>query len=164
MYPTVIFPICTISLYGGEENQIFKENTDNHISFKARENYRYGENIQPIRIFNAWGDVADRIRKMNLKRGSEVTIIAQLKSYRNNNGLLQDSYNVMSIDFIRTNQYQAKDKEKGEEKKPVQIEQPKEPAQESEKKEEGVHVKPTVELDKERSMIDMNEFEKMLGI
>ena len=71
--------------------------------------------------------------------------------------MLQDSYNVLSIDFVRTNQYSAKEKET---EAVVQIEQH-EPTTE---KKESIHEKPDVELDPERSMIDIDTFEKIMGI
>lgn len=98
MYPIVTFPILTIV---GQKENVLRVN-ENYVTFKARENMTIKGNY-PVRVFNAWDDIAERVKRLKLQKGSEVTIVAAMKNYIDNDGISRDSFSVMSIDYIRTN-------------------------------------------------------------
>ena len=169
MRPIVTFPIVTVC---GKKDSILKEK-DNYVYFFAMENMAVN-GMYPRRLFNAWDGMAERVKKMNLKQGSEVTIVATMNNYIDKDGIARDSFTIISIDYIRTNinrKPQNPDKEYPEEK-PVEVsgeiptqEKPdrsdKDVRNEQPKEEKPEEKKETPVIERDKGQIGMDEFESM---
>jgi len=119
MRPIVNF--FSLSVCGKKGEEVLKIK-DNLVTFHAFETHPV-KGIYPRRTFNAWDSVADRVKKLNLKPGSEISVVAEMEHYIGTDGIPRDSFQILKIDFIRTNTNSSnKDKtsepeEKGEVKK-----------------------------------------------
>lgn len=122
MYPSVTF--FSLTVCGNLDGDVIEEREE-HITFKCRENYQAATVKKTIiYTFNAYDGVKERIKKMNLKKGSQICISADMVSYVGNDGSMKQSYTVKTIDYLKTgfkeNQTQSKEqKDNRAAKKPV---------------------------------------------
>lgn len=99
MLPIVTFPQVTIC---GTKEDYLKWTSDKHVTFKARLNATQN-GVRSIYIFNAFDEVAERIRRMNICPKSECTIIAEMREYIDKDNIRRQSFTVKLIDYVRTN-------------------------------------------------------------
>ena len=100
MLPQVIFPALTMC----GTNQKCLGGDDSYVTFKARDNQ--SQNGQyTVYVFNAYEDVMERIKRMKLKTGSQITIFAEMKTYIDKQNNQKFSFTVTKIDYIKTSNF-----------------------------------------------------------
>lgn len=100
MLPIVTFPQVTIC---GTKDDCLKWSTDeSHVTFKARLNATQN-GVRSIYIFNAFNEVAERIKRMKICPKSECTIIAEMREYIDKDNIRRQSFTVKLIDYVKTN-------------------------------------------------------------
>ena len=98
MLPQVFFPALTMC--GTDKNCLGGD--ESYVTFKARDNQAQN-GLNTIYCFNAYEDVMQRIKRMNLHRGSQIQIFAEMRTYIDDNNTQKFSFTVSKIDYIRTN-------------------------------------------------------------
>lgn len=115
MYPAVTF--FSLTCCGNLDGDVLEER-DEHITFRCKENYQSATVKKTIiYTFNAYDGVKERIKKMNLKKGSQICISADMVSYVGNDGSMKQSYTVKTIDYIKTG-FTKENQKEGTDKKP----------------------------------------------
>lgn len=97
MLPITIFPALTVCT--DSTGKVLKD-ADNHVSFKALNNQAQN-GMRSQYVFNAFDSVADRIRRMKMEGGSQITVIAEMRDYIDKDNKCRQSFNIIKIDFIR---------------------------------------------------------------
>lgn len=92
-------PIVTFSCLSVCEwrKDVVVEDKGNSVSFRG---YMPGDKNKTNYTFNAFDDVRERIIKMNLRKGSRITVIAALKTFINKDNVICNSYKVYLIDYL----------------------------------------------------------------
>lgn len=100
MLPQVFFPALSVC---GNKNIVLSSKNENHVSFKAMNNHVQNGSMRTIYVFNAFDEMAERVKRMKLKVDSQVTIFAEMKDYIDKeDGIKKQSFNITKIDFIIT--------------------------------------------------------------
>lgn len=154
MLPIVTFPQVTIC---GTKDDCLKWTSDKHVTFKARLNATQN-GVRSIYIFNAFDEVAERIKRMNICPKSECTIIAEMREYIDKDNVRRQSFTVKLIDFVRTNDSfeKIKEGEKSNSEEPVHNQPEQKPAQQQIPKPNQNQNSSEVPAD--NGLIDLDEF------